>query len=366
MDFALALARKGLGLASPNPLVGAVFVRHGKSVGDGFHTYAKRKHAEIIALAKAGRRARGATLYVTLEPCCHQGRTGPCTDAIIAAGVKRVVSAMRDPNPQVSGGGFRRLRAAGIRITVGVNEKAAQRLNQAYSKWIVTRCPFVTLKSAASLDGRIAARAGSSTWLTSAESLAEVHRIRHSADALITGVGTVLADNPRMTDRSGLRRDRPLLRVILDSKLRLPLRSKLVRDARNDVLVCTTQPANSRRAHALRRAGVEVEQVAARNGRVDMHAVLRVLGDRGVLHALVESGAELNGAFLAAGLVDRFILFIAPCILGENAVPLARFDGKSGASKRSANPPPMDVASVRQFGPDICIEGYPQNVHRNY
>jgi diaminohydroxyphosphoribosylaminopyrimidine deaminase/5-amino-6-(5-phosphoribosylamino)uracil reductase len=344
-------------------MVGALVVRNGRLVGQGFHTYSGRKHAEIIALESAGLRARGATLYVTLEPCCHHGRTGPCSDAIIAAGVKRVVAAMRDPNPLVRGRGFRRLRSAGIIVDVGASEKEAARINQAYSKWIVTRRPFVTLKSAASLDGRIAARAESSTWLTSRESLAEVHRIRHSADALITGVGTVLADNPRMTDRSGLPRRVPLLRVILDSRLRLPLRSKLVKDAHEDVLVYTALPTNSRRARALQRAGVEVERVPARSGRVKLSVVLRALGQRGILHALVESGAELNGAFFAERLVDRFILFVAPCILGETAVPLARFGNSS--RRRGANLPPMQVASVRQFGPDICIEGHPGDVHRN-
>lgn len=366
MARALALARKGAALASPNPMVGAVLVRNGRIVGRGFHTYAERKHAEIIALEAAGRRARGATLYVTLEPCCHQGRTGPCTRAIFAAGVKRVVAAMRDPNPLVNGRGFRRLRAAAIKVEIGVREKEAARLNQAYARWITTRRPFVTLKSAASLDGRIAARAGSSTWLTSRESLAEVHRIRRSADALITGVGTVLADNPRLTDRSGRPRRRPLLRVVLDSRLRLPLRSKLVKDARRDLLVYTTRPMNSPRARALQQAGVEVARIAARGGRVSLPAVLRDLGRRGILHALVESGAELNGAFFAERLVDRFILFIAPRVLGENGVPLARFGSTGAARSRAADLPPMHVASVRQFGPDIRIEGYFGDVHRNH
>ena len=217
-----------------------------------------------------------------------------------------------------------------------------------------------------SLDGRIAARAGSTTWLTSPASLVEVHRIRHSADALITGVGTVLADNPRMTDRSGLRRRRPLLRVILDSRLRLPLRSKLVRGAKGDLLVFTAQPLESPRGRALRRAGVEIERVPTRHGRLNLDSVLRALGQRGILHALVEAGAELNGAFLGASLVDRLILFIAPRLLGENAVPIARFGTAANGSKKQGAMPSLRVISVRQFGPDICIEGTFHDVHGNH
>lgn len=358
MRRALALARRGEALASPNPMVGAVIVRAGRVVGQGFHRYDGLKHAEILALESAGARARGATLYLTLEPCCHRGRTPPCTDAIIAAGVRRVVAAMRDPNPLVAGRGFRKLRAAGIKLTLGIDEQASRILNEAFACWIRTRKPFVTLKSAMSLDGRIAAHEGSATWLTSNASLAEVHRIRHSADALITGVGTVLADDPRLTDRSRLPRRRNLLRVVLDSRLRLPLRSNLVKNARKDLLVFTAQPLDSPRARALVRAGVEVERVPARNGRLNLESVLRSLGRRGILHALVESGAELNGAFLRERRVDRLMLFVAPKFLGDGAVPLAR-----GKLQGLA---PLRITSVRQFDPDICIEGYLRDVYRNY
>jgi len=366
MDRALALARRSEGLASPNPMVGAVIVRNGQVVGEGFHTYAGRKHAEILALEAAGKQARGATLYVNLEPCCHQGRTGPCTKALIEAGVRRVVVAIRDPNPAVAGRGLRQLRSAGIKVETGLFGAEAQRLNMAFARWIATQKPLVTLKSAMSLDGRIAARAGSTTWLTSAESLAEVHRIRHSADALITGVGTVLADNPRMSDRSGLPRRRPLLRVVLDSHLRLPLRSKLVRNVKGDLLVFTARALNSPRARELRHAGVEIEQVPTRRGRLSLDAVLAALGKRGILHALVEAGAKLNGAFLGESLVDRLILFIAPRTLGENAVPFAIFG--TGASRRRslAHLPYLRVISVRQFGPDLCIEGTFRDVYRDH
>lgn len=366
MDRALALARRGEGLASPNPMVGAIIVRNGRMVGEGFHTYAGRKHAEILALEAAGKQARGATMYVNLEPCCHQGRTGPCTRALIEAGVRRVVVAGRDPNPAVSGRGFRQLRSAGIKVETGIRAAKAQRLNLAFARWITSQKPLITLKSAISLDGRIAARAGSTTWLTSAASRAEVHRIRHSADALITGIGTVLADNPRLTDRSGLPRRRSLLRVVLDSRLRLPLRSKLVRNAKGDLLVFTAQSLNSSRAQALRYAGVEIEQVPARRGRLNLEAVLSALGKRGILHALVEAGAELNGAFLGGSLVDRLILFVAPRILGENALPIATFGRAVSGNRSLARWPSLRLISVRQFGPDLCIEGSFRDVYGHH
>src|SRR6267154_4612571 len=232
MEHALALARKGIGLASPNPHVGCVIVRDGQIVGEGFHQYEWRDHAEIVALKSAGQKARGATLYVNLEPCNHTGRTGPCTEAIVAAGVQRVVAAIDDPNPVNSGRGFDRLRAAGIEVFTGVGEEEARRLNEAFACWIRTKKPFVTLKSALTLDGQLALpqsgkKTGKNsgrrhTWITSEESRAEVQRMRHASDALLTGIGTSLADDPLLTERSGLPRRKRLLRVILDTKLRLP------------------------------------------------------------------------------------------------------------------------------------------------
>ncbi|HTT32381.1 MAG TPA: bifunctional diaminohydroxyphosphoribosylaminopyrimidine deaminase/5-amino-6-(5-phosphoribosylamino)uracil reductase RibD, partial [Methylomirabilota bacterium] len=243
LQHALALARKGLGLASPNPMVGCVIVRDGQIVGEGFHQYDWRDHAEIVALKSAGEKSRGATLYVTLEPCNHTGRTGPCTEAIIAAGVERVVAAMDDPNPVNSGRGFERLRGAGIEVITGVCEEEASRLNEAFACWIRTKKPFVTLKSALTLDGQLALpgnqkkfasgprRRGESNWITSEESRAEVHRMRHASDALLTGIGTIKVDDPYLTDRSGLPRRRPLLRVILDSRLTLSPNSRIVKTA---------------------------------------------------------------------------------------------------------------------------------------
>lgn len=356
MARALRLARRGEGLASPNPLVGAVLVQRGRVVAQGFHTYAGVKHAEVIALERAGRRARGATLYINLEPCCHTGRTGPCTGALIAAGVRRVVAAMRDPNPLVAGRGFARLRRAGIRVQVGLCEAEAQQLNASFAKWIRTGLPFVTLKSAMTLDGKIAGpprlrRRGSVTWITSEKSRAEVQRMRHAHDALVTGVGTILADDPRLTDRSRRPRRRPLLRVVLDARLRLPLRSQIVRSARRDVLVFTAASADSPRARRLRQAGVEIVRVPARRGRLDLHAVLRELGRRQITSAMIEPGAQLAHAAARAGVVDKVVLFIAPRIMGPGvAIDPARLllarDGKS------------IPVTVRRCGPDLIMEGY--------
>src|ERR1700741_5040030 len=281
---ALALAARGTALAHPNPRVGCVIVKKNRVISEGFHAYDRRDHAEIIALKQAGKKARGATLYISLEPCCTPGRTGPCTNAIIAAGIKRVVAAMPDPNPAVAGRGFAQLRRAGIDVKLGIHEAAARELNEDFAKWIRTGWPFVTLKTALTLDGQIAARSGSTTWITSEASREAVQRLRHAADALVTGIGTVLADDPRMPDRPGGPRLRPLLRAVVDSRLRMPLKSKLVKSADADLVIFTTQPADSPKARALARAGVEITRVKSRRGHADLHAVLRELGKRQILN----------------------------------------------------------------------------------
>ncbi|HXN71396.1 MAG TPA: bifunctional diaminohydroxyphosphoribosylaminopyrimidine deaminase/5-amino-6-(5-phosphoribosylamino)uracil reductase RibD [Candidatus Acidoferrales bacterium] len=361
MTRALALATHGVALAHPNPVVGALLVKSGQIVGQGYHDYERRDHAEIVALKQAGTKARGATLYVTLEPCCTTGRTGPCTKAIISGGVKRVVAAMQDPNPAVAGRGFAQLRRAGIRVTIGVREEDAQRWNEDFAWWIRTRRPFVTLKTALTLDGQIAQRAGSVTWITSERSREAVHGLRHEADALLTGIGTVLADNPRMSDRTGKPRRRRLLRAIVDSRLRTPLRSKLVKSADGDVVVFTTQRADSPQARALVRAGVEVFQVRAQGGHVDLRAVVRELGRRQMLNVLLEAGAELNGAALQAGIVDKMILFYAPKIMGTGGVPMARIP-----SRWFAKSPALKNISVQTYGPDFVVQGYFHDVYRNH
>jgi diaminohydroxyphosphoribosylaminopyrimidine deaminase/5-amino-6-(5-phosphoribosylamino)uracil reductase len=368
MDRALGLAARGIALASPNPMVGAVLVRDGRVVGEGFHTYDGFSHAEIVALEAAGESAKGATLYINLEPCCHTGRTGPCTQALITAGVARVVAAMPDPNPSVAGRGFKQLRAAGIEVSTGLKESGAQKLNEAFARWIVSRKPLVTLKSALTLDGQLvllpAKRGGrisqKDRWISSPESRAEVQRMRHASDALLTGIGTVLVDDPHLTDRTGLPRRRKLLRVVLDSRLRLPLRSKLVRSADGDLLVFTNAKENSPKARALRRAGVDVVRLAGRGAKPDLLEAVAELGRREILGAILEAGAILNSAALTAGIVDKMRVFFAPKVAGS----VARSAGTTPASARLQAVQELRNISMEPFGPDFAIEGYLRDVYR--
>lgn len=373
MSRALELARRGESLTSPNPMVGAVIVRNGRVVGEGFHTYDGLRHAEILALDAAGSAAKGATVYVNLEPCCHTGRTGPCSRALIAAKVARVVAAMPDPNPAVAGRGFRELRSAGIEVIGGVLQNQARKLNEAFATWIAERRPFMTLKSAMTLDGHMVLPPlpgprgkNKIRWITSEASRAEVQRMRHASDALLTGIGTVVADDPQLTDRTGLPRRRPLLRVILDSRLRLSPKSQIARTAQDDVLVFTCENGYSKRAEALRRIGIQVAECssvsAARSnkasragspaGQIDLREVLAELGRRNILSVLLEAGSTLNDAALAAGLVDKLRLFYAPIYAGK----------RSGhASKSLLHPSAIDTVSdvrIESFGPDFAVEAY--------
>ena len=358
MQRALGLARATVGLASPNPQVGCVVVHDGQVVGEGAHVYDAFDHAEIVALGQAGERARGATAYVTLEPCSHHGRTGPCADALIQAGVGRVVAATLDPNPQVGGRGIQRLRDAGVEVAVGVGEREARALNDGFARWIRTGWPLVTLKAALSVDGMLAPPAWARTeqqphWLTGAAARAEVQAMRHGADAVLTGIGTVLADDPALTDRSGLARRRPLLRVGLDAGLRTPLDSELVRSANADVLVFCGVGAPAERVAALEAAGIEVVRVTGAAGRLDLGAVLDVLGVRQILSVLLECGPELNGAFLAQGLVDKVVLFYGETELGDGALPFAAGVGSPFLLEQG-----LRMVSRRTFGVDACVEGY--------
>jgi diaminohydroxyphosphoribosylaminopyrimidine deaminase / 5-amino-6-(5-phosphoribosylamino)uracil reductase len=356
MEHALDLARKGIGLASPNPTVGCVIVKDGAILGEGSHQYDSKDHAEIVALKQAGERARGATLYVSLEPCNHTGRTGPCTEAIIAAGISRVVAAMEDPNPKTHGTGFARLRAAGIEVESGLLEAEAQLLNEAFAHWIASRMPFVTLKSAMTLDGQLALpksrNAKKHEWITSEESRAEVHRMRHTSDALLTGIGTILADNPLLTDRSGLPRRRRLLRVVLDARLRLSPKSRIVQTSEDDLLVFTAALLKTPKARKLQNAGVELIEVKRSRTGLDLGAVLRDLGRRDILSVLLEAGPHLNAAALSAGLVNKLVLFYAPKIAGDNRVPFV--------SSIAKTMPSMLVRTIRQIGPDVSLIAYPR------
>jgi len=358
----MELARDGMALVHPNPRVGAVVVRDGIKVGEGFHIYDRRDHAEIVALKKAGAKTRGANLYVNLEPCCTVGRTGPCTKAIIAAGIKKVYAAMKDPNPAVSGRGFAELKRAGVEVHIlERNHEYSRETNEDYAKWISTGLPFVTLKTALTLDGQIARRAGSVTWITSKMSREAVQRFRLAADAILTGIGTVLADDPRLTDRTREPRRRRLLRAVVDSRLRMPLKSKLVKSAQDDLVIFTLQPLDSPKARALVRAGAEVVRLPANRGHVNLHAVLREFGQRQILNLLVEAGAELNGAALQAGIVDKMILFYAPKIMGTGGVPLARIP-----SRWFARSPALKNLTLNRYGPDFVVQGYFHDVYRDH
>ncbi len=339
MQRALELARRGIGLCSPNPRVGCVILNNaGELAGEGWHEYDKRDHAEIVALRAAGDRARGGTAYVTLEPCDHTGRTGPCSQALIAAGVSRVVVATTDPNPLVAGHGLERIRQAGIAVEAGVCQAEARRLNEGFARWIVTRLPMVEMKVAMTIDGRIAPAPGVQAarqpyWITGEASREAVQPMRWMADAVVTGVDTVLADDPMMTDRSGRPRRRPLLRVILDSAMRMPIDSKLVNTAQEDVVIFTVSP-DAPRIRELEARGVRVEVLPPENpasprgvatpGRVPLGKVLQTLGAEGILTLLTETGTRLNTALLAAGLVDRLKIFCSPQIMGSDAVPAFR------------------------------------------
>lgn len=354
MRRALDLAHKSVGLASPNPAVGCVLVHQDQVIGEGFHAYDLRDHAEIVALKAAGAHAKGSTAYVTLEPCTHSGRTGPCANALIEAQVARVVVATADPNPSVNGKGIDRLRHAGIRVDAGILAQEARDLNDGFARYIQTRLPFVTLKAGLSLDGRIAPAPETRTsavavMLTGEESRAEVQRMRHASDALITGINTVLSDNPLLTDRSGLPRRRALLRVVLDSTLRLPLESRLVETANDDLIVFCTVPDAERR-RALESLHIRVEQIEpeSNTNRVSIKKVLERLGELEITSAMLESGWQLNSSALDHA--DKLTLFYAPLLLGSSAVPLLHT-----TDSRHLHP---FRTRLTQFPPDFRLEAW--------
>jgi diaminohydroxyphosphoribosylaminopyrimidine deaminase / 5-amino-6-(5-phosphoribosylamino)uracil reductase len=363
LSRALDLARQGVGLTSPNPCVGAVIVdAKGAVVGTGSHTYDGLKHAEILALEEAGEKARGATLYINLEPCSHQGRTAPCADALIAAGISRVVACMEDPNPVVSGQGFAKVRDAGIDVSSGILEGQAKALNESFAKYIRHHTPLVTLKAAMTLDGKIAppkivaGKSNRSAWITGEAARSHVQELRHQSDAILVGVGTVIADDPLLTDRSGRPRRRPLLRVILDSRLRLPLESRVVTSAQDDVLIVCSFAEEKKKKQLLKR-GVRVEQLprATSDGHPDMPAIVRFLGQMEITGLLIEGGALVNGAALSAGIVDKVFFYYAPRILGGTG-SIRLVGGAGFASVGDA----ACVKSIRlhRFGEDFAVEGY--------
>lgn len=354
MELALELAARARGRTSPNPMVGAVVVRDGAIIGRGFHPRAGEPHAEIFALTAAGENARGATMYVSLEPCCHRGRTGPCTEALIRAGVHRVVVAMRDPNPEVGGKGIARLRAAGIEVAEGVLEQKARRLNEVFVKYMTRRLPFVVLKAAVSLDGKIAAHTGDSRWITGVEARAYGHRLRDTYDAILVGAGTVRKDDPSLTTRlPGGGRDP--VRVVLDSRGTMPPGAKMLRQHSGaDTIVAVTAQAGESARRALREVGALVIE-AGPGPRVDLPLLMRELARREITSILVEGGGEVHASFIKEGLPDKLVWFIAPKIIGGRAAPGPV--GGTGIS-RMAEAPLLVETTVRQLGRDFCIEGY--------
>lgn len=351
----LSLAEMGRGRTSPNPMVGSVVVKDGKVIGEGFHRAAGEPHAEVVALREAGGAARGATLYVTLEPCCHYGRTPPCTDLIIRSGVKRVVAAMEDPNPVVSGRGFRRLAEAGIEVRSGVLEGEARRLNEVFIKYITTGCPFVVMKFAMSLDGKIATSAGESRWISCEESRRAVHHLRDRYDAVMVGVGTILADDPMLTTRlNGNGRDPR--RIVVDSSLRTPPDARAINPSSDaPTLIAVTEGAERERFLRFDRKNVEFIVAPAKEGRVDLEWLMLELGRRKITSVLLEGGSTLNAGAIQAGIVDKVAAFIAPILIGGSEAP-----GPIGGSgvERLSEAVELTPPEVEFIGKDMLVTAY--------
>lgn len=359
MRRALELAELGRGLVSPNPLVGAVVVSDGQIVGEGFHEGPGKPHAEVVAVDAAGDRSRGATLYVTLEPCNHFGRTPPCSEAVLGAGIARVVAAIEDPNPAVDGGGIARLTASGVEVTTGVLAFEAEKQNEAFLKFVKTGLPFVTLKLAATLDGKIAARDGSSTWITSEESRADVHGLRGASDAILVGSGTVLADDPRLTVRDPGYRGAPVLRVVADARGRIPATAKVM-DGKAPTLVATTDASDAERRESWRNNGADVVLCTpGPDGGVGIVDLLTALGERGVRTVLLEGGSMLAFTAIREDAVDKLFLYLAPKLLGGSDAP-GILGGKGFATLQDARS--VEITNVDRVGPDLRVEAY---VHRD-
>lgn len=356
MRRALDLAARARGRTSPNPMVGAVLVKDGEVVGEGFHAYAGSDHAEVVALNEAEEAAAGSTLYVGLEPCCHHGRTPPCVERIVAAGVRRVVAACEDPNPAVSGKGIAALRAAGIQVDLGVLAEEATRLNEAFFTYIRTGRPFVILKAAASLDGKIATRTGESRWITGEAARHRVHQLRNEVDVVLVGIGTVLRDDPQLTTRLGITDQRDPARVIVDNLARLPLRAKVVNRASTaPTLLAVSQTAPRARLEALEREGIQVIVVDGSPRRVSLSHLMDALGKLGFLSAMIEGGAEINASALREGVVDKVLLFLAPIVIGGKSAPTSV--GGEGIESLSQATRLRDLR-IERFDDDILLEGY--------
>ena len=360
MRTCLDLARRGRGRTSPNPMVGALLVREGERVGQGYHDHSGAPHAEVMALRDAGPQAVGATLYVNLEPCCHFGKTPPCVEEIIRCGVREVFSCGADPDPRVNGRGFQALRRAGIRVTVGLLEEEGSRLNESFSKFVRTRIPFLTVKGALSLDGKIATARGDSTWISGRESRLRVQELRYEADCIMVGLETLRKDDPRLTLRRPGGGQKKLTRVIVDSRLRVPTSARIFGTlSQGPIHIYTTRKGTAAAIRKLEQVGARVIPVRSKGGRVSLPAVLEDLGARGLTSVLLEGGGEVIGSAFREGLVDKVILFMAPRIIGGRDAPgLLMGDGFS----------PLDacprIRNLRldRIGEDIYLEGYPETV----
>ena len=356
MELALELARKALGRTSPNPMVGAVVVKDGRIVGKGYHARAGTPHAEIHALREAGEDASGATLYVTLEPCCHHGRTGPCTEAVIQAGIKKVVMAMADPNPLVAGKGAQKLRASDIEVSCGVLEAEARRLNEVFIKYISTGLPYVVLKTAMTLDGKIATAGGESKWITGPRAREQVHQLRDRYDAILVGIGTVLADDPSLTARLPDREGRDPVRVILDSRAATPPGAKiLTQNSEAQTIIVTTGEAPQGNVEQLENAGAVVLKMSGNSAGIALPDLLRELAKREITSVLVEGGARVNGSFVRDKLVDKVFWYIAPKIIGGSKAPCPVGGPGIELLKDALQ---VENIEVHKLGNDICIEGY--------
>jgi diaminohydroxyphosphoribosylaminopyrimidine deaminase/5-amino-6-(5-phosphoribosylamino)uracil reductase len=354
MQKALELAARGKGRTNPNPMVGAVIVKGDKIIAEGFHKKAGTSHAEVLALKKAGAKAHGATLYINLEPCCHTDKkTPPCTKAIIQSGIIKVVAAMIDPNPKVSGKGLRELRRSGVQTEIGTLDKEASKLNESFIKFITIKEPFVILKIAQSLDGKIATARGESKWITSAVSRNYVHELRNQVDAVLVGIDTVTTDNPLLTCR--IRGGRNPYRIIVDSRLRVPLNAKVLKHKDGKTIIATTRKAGKKKIGPLKKRGVQVLIVKEKSGKVDLKDLMKTLGKLGITSVMIEGGSSINASALTSGIVDKIMLFIAPKVIGgKDAVPSV--GGTSPVSLSKVNK--IKNLEIKSIGEDMLIEGY--------
>ena len=356
MQEALGLARKGLGLTAPNPMVGAVVVADGEIVGRGFHPKAGDPHAEVLALDEAGERSLNAEIYVTLEPCNHQGKTPPCTEAIIRSGIRRVVIGTLDPNPLVEGRGADRLKKTGIKVEIGLLGQECCRLNEAWNKYITTGLPFVTLKSAASLDGRIATRSGHSQWITNEKSRHYVHQLRATHDAILIGIGTLLKDNPRLTARRPGQEPLSPYRIVVDSLLRTPLDSKVFGPDGNQRMLLATHQHSEEKLSPYRKLVKDILILPTNSlGQIDLLELMKTLAARGITSVLIEGGSEINGSALDSRIIDKVCFFYAPILIGGRG-SLGMISGQ-GAETIDQALPIKDI-TIRHFDNDLCLEGY--------